>query len=204
MSFSISSSLSSFLLSVLLFSQLFLLSHSLSSKPFTPFLTSSRFSSVKSSSLASSFKRIKKDDYFLSKFTSVKGGADTENLNKEEKEQSKDISQEEENQKKVTGEGEETEENAPPLPVAEVEKLDLSTLSTEQLNHPYAKLLGAKLMKFDPESKSFKEVPTADLLNGKTTALFMHAQVAEKALEKHGLSRFLPVIEDIYGKVLEK
>lgn len=63
-----------------------------------------------------------------------------------------------------------------PEPVA-VEKLDVATLSKEELEHPYSKLLGPVLVKYDNASGTFYEVSTASVLGGKVAGLFFHAQV---------------------------
>ena len=174
---------------------------------------SSQKSSTSTSSRIVKRKNLNRNTNMAS-FCEVRGGGDTE-TNTEVNSPSPDTTTtsasdstittttttEKEKKEVIGGEGEEEEK---PLPVEPVETLDTSTLTSEQLNHPYAKLLGAKLVRYDKETKTFKEMATTDVLKGKTTALFMHAQVAEKALEKHGLTRFLPVIEDIYQKELEK
>ena len=59
--------------------------------------------------------------------------------------------------------------------VEAVEKLDESKLSTAQKDHPYAKLLGPKLVKYDKQAGKFVEIPTAQALDGKVTSIFFHA-----------------------------
>jgi len=74
--------------------------------------------------------------------------------------------------------GEEEEEAEEPEEVFEVEpvqELDESTLTAAQKEHPYAKLLGPKLVKYDPKDRKLVEVATADVLDGKVTSLFFHA-----------------------------
>jgi nucleoredoxin len=80
-------------------------------------------------------------------------------------------------------------------PVVELEE---ASLSTAQLEHPYAKLLGPKLVKWDPKEQRLVEVATADVLDGKVTSLFFHAQQVEQMLEKMKAGKVLPGLLDVY------
>lgn len=82
--------------------------------------------------------------------------------------------------------------------VAAVQELDEASLSTAQLEHPYAKLLGPKLVKWDPAAQQFQEVATADALDGKVTSLFFHAHQVEQMLEKMKAGKVLPGLLDVY------
>ena len=73
------------------------------------------------------------------------------------------------------GEEEEAEEPEEVFEVEPVQELDESTLTAAQKEHPYAKLLGPKLVKYDPKDRKLVEVATADVLDGKVTSLFFHA-----------------------------
>lgn len=95
-------------------------------------------------------------------------------------------------------EGAEAEEEEEVFEVAPVQELDEAALSTAQLEHPYAKLLGPKLVKWDPAAQQFQEEATADALDGKVTSLFFHAHQVEQMLEKMKAGKVLPGLLDVY------
>lgn len=99
------------------------------------------------------------------------------------------------------GSGEEAEKE--PEEVFDVEpvvELDESKLSEGQKEHPYAKLLGPKLVKYDSKQGKLVEVATADVLDGKVTSLFFHAQQVEQMLEKMKAGKVLPGLKEVYAE----
>ncbi len=98
-------------------------------------------------------------------------------------------------------EGEEAaaeEEEEQVFDIEPVAELDEASLSAGQLEHPYAKLLGPKLVKWDPKQQKLVEVATADALEGKVTSLFFHAHQVEQMLEKMKAGKVLPGLLDVY------
>jgi hypothetical protein len=87
------------------------------------------------------------------------------------------------------GEEEEVEDPEEVFEVEPVQELDESTLTGAQKEHPLAKLLGPKLVKYDPNDRKLVEVATADVLDGKVTSLFFHAhQVRRRGGKEEGSS----------------
>eukprot|EP00624_Nannochloropsis_granulata_P001366 evm.model.NODE_16644_length_5819_cov_17.997078.1 len=102
------------------------------------------------------------------------------------------------------GEEEEVEDPEEVFEVEPVQELDESTLTGAQKEHPLAKLLGPKLVKYDPNDRKLVEVATADVLDGKVTSLFFHAHQVEQMLEKMKAGKVLPGLKDVYTEQQKK